>query len=273
MATAIGTVARQLGKDARENSPTASASFVVPEGVQCPECGKAPTREPETRGSRLWWRCELNNPVIPGTLCCAWLTKKPVPVPSSIVRNDLKRAFSYQSPVAGLTGDQWSQLERVFEDGLFPERDRFGEWDKCSFVEQIREWSESFGSAVIIGSVGTGKTTAAGMMMALLAIAGWKSTHMAYTTAVRLFDLLHREETVSSPTALVIDDLGREFMSDRSMALTRFDRLVDERNAKCQRTIVTSNLSIDLLRDRYERIVDRLLQDAMVIEIGGRSLR
>ncbi len=69
---------------------------------------------------------------------------------------------------------------------------------------------------------------------------------------------------------IVLDDLGGEVASPRfSAALFEFvDRRMD------MRTVVTSNLSAEDLRGRYDaRLIDRWNHIGMAVELKGASLR
>lgn len=71
---------------------------------------------------------------------------------------------------------------------------------------------------------------------------------------------------------LVIDDLGTE--QNTEWSASKVFTIIDNRYRNKLPTIITTNLGIDLLNDRYgERTVDRIIEMCTVIEHKGESLR
>lgn len=71
---------------------------------------------------------------------------------------------------------------------------------------------------------------------------------------------------------LVIDDLGSELMTPGWAS--NLGELILQRNSGRRKTYITTNLGLDLFRERYdERIVSRIKGDGVVVAFGGEDLR
>jgi hypothetical protein len=71
---------------------------------------------------------------------------------------------------------------------------------------------------------------------------------------------------------LVLDDLGIETLTD--YWAERVNELVDARYGDRRRTVLTSNLTAEAFKARYgERIVSRLRDDAIIVDVGSDDLR
>lgn len=71
---------------------------------------------------------------------------------------------------------------------------------------------------------------------------------------------------------IVLDDLGTESKSDGRFAEAFFE-LIDQRQAE-GKTMITSNLTRDGLRERYDaRVLDRIEHQGRIVEVAGESLR
>ena len=74
---------------------------------------------------------------------------------------------------------------------------------------------------------------------------------------------------------LCIDDLGCEQMLN-NVTIPMLTMLINERNLASKKTVITSNLSLDEIRERYDyRLCSRLLDNnvSLTIMIDGRDLR
>lgn len=71
---------------------------------------------------------------------------------------------------------------------------------------------------------------------------------------------------------LVIDDLGAERLTE--WTIERLTSLLDHRWGNQKRTILTTNLEGKVLLDRYgSRLVDRMIDEATIVEVAGMSRR
>jgi hypothetical protein len=72
---------------------------------------------------------------------------------------------------------------------------------------------------------------------------------------------------------LILDDLGTEHIGKTKAFLAVLDEIVNRRHALCMRTLITTNLAREEIRERYgARVYDRL-RDGLAVECGGPSLR
>lgn len=131
------------------------------------------------------------------------------------------------------------------------------------------------------GVAGTGKTT---LMWAIYSMFSLTNTAMLYTSAQKLFDyftLLVSGTSVlfneyKTERRLFIDDLGAEparclyygveYLPIQEVLTYRYERQLP--------TIITTNLSDSMLRERYgERISDRFAEMCTILRFSGKSYR
>lgn len=136
--------------------------------------------------------------------------------------------------------------------------------------------------ALLTGDTGVGKTCAAVAYLAKQVLKDERDDlpvlFVRATECARmgLYDdgdkkLAHQ---MCTATALVIDDLGAEFMSDGSIWRTVLDEVIDTRYGDGLWTILTTNLTADAFKTRYgERIADRIRHAGIVENCGTGSLR
>jgi DNA replication protein DnaC len=154
------------------------------------------------------------------------------------------------------------------------------------FASGLRALAGSAGSdtpctvLVLSGPPGCGKTTAAASLLAWRD-APWASRcahHPIFIPVSRLIRWNRFEEkamvALEKAAALVIDDLGSEYMDDKGAFLSFFDGLLNARYADWLPTVITTNLSASQFRGRYgTRAIDRLREVGRFIEIRGESMR
>jgi hypothetical protein len=127
------------------------------------------------------------------------------------------------------------------------------------------------GRAVITclsGNPGTGKTVAAcewlvrrgdGMFV--------KAASLPRVDRARVPKLLQMR-------ALVLDDLGTEFLDSKGYVSSLLDELIDSRYDAKLPTVITTNLDDKVFKSRYgERLVDRIREAGRFVIIGGASMR
>jgi len=187
-----------------------------------------------------------------------------------------------------------------------------GSLDDTTALRAVKEWTKTGGILLLLGSKGTGKTTAAAWGLSMLGVTQWPrcfcdrcggggpqqdclvgAGHRArvadvelnpskarFLKAGHLAAALHRPggETIWDEArkvyALAIDDLGREYSDQHGRWLSELDLLIDDRHERRQPTVITSNLSPKEFIERYgERIADRIRQMGLVVNCVGESLR
>lgn len=162
--------------------------------------------------------------------------------------------------------------------------------DKQSF-EETYKYAKSIKNAVdtgrgliLQGKVGTGKTTLA---IATLRMAVQRGIRCLFVNNISLNDkllnllnsdrkeLANYDKLLRTVPLLVIDDFGAE--SDRnnhSWIVEKMESIIGERYDRMLPTIITTNLTKDEIKKRYnERIYDRLRDTCNLVTFRGQSLR
>jgi len=136
--------------------------------------------------------------------------------------------------------------------------------------------------ALLTGDTGVGKTSAAVAFLARevlkderddLPVLFVRATECA---RMGLYDADDKNLAgqMRTATALVIDDLGAEFMSEGSIWRTILDEVIDTRYGEGLATVLTTNLTTDAFKARYgERIADRIRHAGVVEACGTGSMR
>ncbi len=137
---------------------------------------------------------------------------------------------------------------------------------------------------IIKGPVGTGKTTAAIAIMKE-AIKHKKSPY--FISMISILDKLMSfrdqeeryefEQRIQNCPLLVLDDLGGEYIGknkEESWMLKRIMSIIAERHQRSKSIIITTNLPIKELAERYDqRAIDRIRSTNQIITLLGESLR
>lgn len=91
--------------------------------------------------------------------------------------------------------------------------------------------------------------------------------------AARYGPLVDQQEFILTRRMLVIDDVGTE--RDPKGFTATFERIVDSRQGRHYKTLVTSNLSKPKIFERYpdQRLIDRLNASALFVADVGDSMR
>lgn len=149
------------------------------------------------------------------------------------------------------------------------------------YFEQWDEMYENNIGLLLFGNVGTGKTYGAACIANALIDIGIPVLMTKFTKILKDltgFSVDNKNEYIRSLNnyeLLVIDDLGVERESD--FALEQVFDVIDSRYMNGQPLIVTTNLSIEDLRNpkdmKYKRIYDRVLEMTIPVKVDGVSLR
>lgn len=139
---------------------------------------------------------------------------------------------------------------------------------------------------VLLGAPGKGKSVAAAWVVReFLKQRGWNNTATGTHTLPALWVQAHRltrisafdkmdgqwEEELRTVPLLVLDDAGDESSAQGTAILAT---LMTDRQAKCRRTVLTSNLTKAAVEGRYGKAVrDRIADSAILGELGGPSMR
>ncbi|MGB9677729.1 MAG: hypothetical protein ACPLZ9_03835 [Candidatus Ratteibacteria bacterium] len=118
----------------------------------------------------------------------------------------------------------------------------------------------------IIGSIGSGKTS---ILLLLIKECFKKRIPFYYYHSYKIFE--EKEERIVKKRVLFIDDLGVEMKNEFNKSF--FDYLIDYRYRFKLPTFITSNLSINKLKEEYPRGYDRLKIMNYLIYLQGGSKR
>jgi DNA replication protein DnaC len=126
--------------------------------------------------------------------------------------------------------------------------------------------------AVLGGNKGVGKTVAAATWALRRPTATYFLPAAKFARASR-YTAEQREEWLTAP-ALVLDDLGAEYIDTKGSFLTDIDELFDTFYADERPLIITTNCNHKTFQERYqERIWDRVIECAEWLSVDGPSLR
>ena len=157
--------------------------------------------------------------------------------------------------------------------------------EMCALIEYLKRYCRSFDgeepnrSLLLFGSTGTGKTFLSACLAGELAGKGYA---VCFGTAYEFFKAIEdqrfknaegdTESTLLGCDLLIIDDLGCEFRT--SFTESVLYNIINTRLDNARPTIVSTNLTIDELKKRYnERIASRLTGMFMPIKFKGRDVR
>ena len=148
------------------------------------------------------------------------------------------------------------------------------------FTEHFKE---SYRNLFFYGTVGTGKSFLSGCIACELLQSGFS---VIYFSASGLFDRLARYafdsrarealqdfyEDLYQCDLLIIDDLGTEVTN--SFVTSQLFACLNERDLRSRSTIISTNLSLEELRDRYsDRIFSRITSNFSLCKLTGPDIR
>lgn len=149
-------------------------------------------------------------------------------------------------------------------------------------VDFVENFDNTFKNIVFYGTVGTGKS----MMSACIAHSLIESGHsVIYFSAANLMDSLSKYtfdykakeyntvlSDISNCDLLIIDDLGTEMSNN--FTITSLFSLLNERALSKKSTIISTNLTLEDLRERYtDRIFSRLTGGYLFARLSGPDIR
>ena len=147
----------------------------------------------------------------------------------------------------------------------------------------IKNFNSDYHNLFFYGTVGTGKSFLSGCVAKELIERGHS---VIYFGATGLFDLLsknsfdykNREELRSTYAdlyqcdLLIIDDLGTELTNQ--FVTSQLFALLNERHMGKKATVISTNLSLEELRNRYsDRIFSRITSNYEVCKLSGQDIR
>ncbi len=147
----------------------------------------------------------------------------------------------------------------------------------------IKTFDSGYHNLFFYGTVGTGKSFLSGCIAKELIESGHS---VIYFSAAGLFETLSRNmfdyknkddarsfnEDLYGCDLLIIDDLGTEFTSN--VAASVFFSLLNERHLSQKATIISTNLSLEDVRNRYsDRVFSRITNQYTICKFTGPDIR
>lgn len=150
------------------------------------------------------------------------------------------------------------------------------------FISNFETKPDSRGNLLIYGETGLGKTFLTNCIAKELLDNGHS---VLYLSANELFEsvlaeyLMNRKSELEelykyiyNSELLIIDDLGTELTNN--FVLSQLFEIINKREAALRSTLISTNLTMKQLRDRYsERIMSRLIANYTVFNIYGDNIR
>ena len=181
------------------------------------------------------------------------------------------------------SGNGQKLMSRLLGSAGVPKLYQKAEWEKCRAEAPLREYARQMRRNVaqgrgllILGPVGTGKSSAAGLVcrhavtldLSLLWV--YVPDMLALLREPKEFrDLVARSKRAD---VLVWDDFGVTGVADWQIG--SLDRIVEHRYREMKPMIVTTNLAReDLETEALERLNDRWSERRFVVTISGDSMR
>lgn len=172
----------------------------------------------------------------------------------------------------------------VLQDWGVPERFRSVIRNGCSptpAVTRVREWAAGDGWCVVLaGGFGVGKSVAAALWLRERArhVGVNHARARRWWTAAELARVGNYDaqafDALAHASSLVIDDLGAEYRDVGGSFVALFGDLITARHGSLRKTVITTNLNADDLRERYgERVTERLREGGGLVGLVGPNLR
>lgn len=150
-------------------------------------------------------------------------------------------------------------------------------------VHFVENFSRDYQNLLFYGTVGTGKSFLSGCIAKSLIEKGhsvvyFSATSLMDTLSKIAYDYRNKESylennhDIYSCDLLIIDDLGTEFTNDYSVS--KLFHCLNERFTRQKSTIISTNLSLSELRDRYsDRIFSRISGNFILCRMTGPDIR
>ncbi len=179
-----------------------------------------------------------------------------------------------------LKEDNFSNLSYDYQTGEHLELFKKAANAAHNFVDNF---NRDYQNLLFYGTVGTGKSFLSGCIAKALLD---KGNSVIYFSAVELFEILsdvmfnngdkNELRTLRGDLydcdLLIIDDLGTELTN--SAVATQLFSLLNERHLLKKSTIISSNLSLDDLRERYDdRVFSRMAERFSIYKLSGDDIR
>ncbi len=158
-------------------------------------------------------------------------------------------------------------------------------FEKCVKICQsfVQNFKQDYHNLFFYGTVGTGKSFLSGCIAKELLQAGhsviyFSSSGLFDTLARYSFDLKAKEtlynfyKDLYNCDLVIIDDLGTEVTN--TFVTSQLFACLNERHLRKKATIISTNLSLEELRDRYsDRIFSRITSNYTICKLTGPDIR
>lgn len=147
----------------------------------------------------------------------------------------------------------------------------------------VDEFKKSYQNLLFYGTVGTGKSFLSGCIARELlsqgrAVIYFSASGLFETLARYSFDIKSREtlynfyKDLYNSDLVIIDDLGTEITN--SFVTSQLFSLLNERHLRQKATIISTNLNLEEMRDRYsDRIFSRITSNYSLCKLTGPDIR
>ena len=185
-----------------------------------------------------------------------------------------------------LAEENFDTLSTAFYDTRPGRNGRSQYDDMAQVIRRLKAFSERFpedrASFLFYGPTGTGKTFLSNCVAKAVLDRGFS---VLYYSSVSLFEKLsevlstHDNEAQAALTErllgsdlLIIDDLGTELLNNYTSG--KFFQIVNERAIHHMSTVISTNLDLSTLKERYtERVASRILSNYEPVRLSGDDIR
>lgn len=196
------------------------------------------------------------------------------------VKREIELLYENSNMDAALLSNKFANLTYDYRDGDDLERLKGAVRISRAFTENF---DKDYKNLLFFGTVGTGKSFLSGCIANTLIESGHS---VMYFSAIGLFDMLSRyyfgqkgKETLYNfcknlynYDLVIIDDLGTE-MTNNFVSSQLFD-LINERHMGKKSTLISTNLTLEELRDRYsDRTFSRISSNFEICKLSGPDFR
>lgn len=195
-------------------------------------------------------------------------------------RQEMKYLYEQSNLQGVLATDRFANVSYAYCQGEDLERLKGAVRISKEFVETFQG---SGGNLLFYGTVGTGKSFLSGCIANALLEKGFSAV---YFSAVGLFETLARYsfdgnskeslynfcKELYNYDLIIVDDLGTEVLS--SFVTSQLFSLLNEREMRKKSMIISTNLSLSELRDRYsDRVFSRVSKSFQLCKLSGPDVR
>ena len=147
----------------------------------------------------------------------------------------------------------------------------------------VQDFKNNYSNIFFYGTVGTGKSFLSGciakeLLQMGLSVIYFSSSGLFDTLARYTFDIKLKESLYNfykdlyNCDLVIIDDLGTEVTN--SFVTSQLFSCLNERHLRKKSTIISTNLSLEELRDRYsDRIFSRITSNFNICKLSGQDIR